>query len=47
MQRGIKIEKKRNKKDKQEIAKKLKLRNFSIQEIIEITGLTKQDLKNI
>ena len=52
--RGIKLGQKigekrgleKNKKDKMEIAKKLLARNFSIEEIAEITGLTKQELKN-
>ena len=48
--RGIELGEKRglekNKKDKMEIAKKLLERNFSIEEIAEITGLTKQELEN-
>ena len=48
--RGIKMGEKRglekNKKDKMEIAKKLLARNFSIEEISEITGLTMKELKN-
>ena len=52
--RGIKLGQKmgekrgleKNKKDKMEIAKKLLARNFSIEEIAEITGLTKQELEN-
>ena len=44
--RGIKMGEKKNKKDKMEIAKKLLARNFSIEEISEITGLTMKELKN-
>ena len=50
IRRGIKIGEKRgiekSRKDKKEIAKKLLARNFSIEEIEEITGLTKQEIKN-
>ncbi len=42
--RGLKIGEERNKK---EIAKKLLARNFSIEDIAEITGLKKQEIKNI
>ena len=45
--RGLKIGEEKNKKEKKEIAKKLLSRNFSIEDISEITGLKKQEIENI
>ena len=37
----------RKRKEKEEIAKKLKEMNLSMEEIIEITGLTKEEIEKL
>jgi predicted transposase/invertase (TIGR01784 family) len=45
--RGIEQERKKNKKEKIDIVKKLLAKNMSIDEITEITNLTKEEVEKI